>query len=402
MRPEIAVDRRGFLKAATATACATAAGVAWSLPRGPQRSEAFPLVAATDRNRILAAAAKFIDQSPVTITAFPTKRSAGGLHDFYSQADYFWPNPKDPTGPYINRDGQSNPDNFAEHRKAMIGFSIQMPALTAAWLLTADKRYAERACDHLRAWFVAPETLMNPNLKYAQAVQGVSTGRSFGIIDTLHLVEVARAASFLTPAMLSAQESATIKSWFTSYLDWLNHSEPGIKERDTTNNHAICWALQAAEFARLAGDDAVRKEIYKLYREVLLPKQMDANGSFPRELERTKPYSYSIFNFDVMAGLCQSLRGLDPDPPSFQLADERGLTRAAEFIYPYLKDKGTWKWSKDVEHFDALPVRSPGLLFAGIESHDQKYIDLWKTLNPDPTDKEVIRNYPIRQPLLWV
>ena len=32
----------------------------------------------------------------------------------------------------------------------------------------------------------------------------------------------------------------------------------------------------------------------------------------------------------------------------------------------------------------------------------QDYLDLWKTLNPDPTDKEIIRNYPIRQPLLWV
>jgi hypothetical protein len=27
---------------------------------------------------------------------------------------------------------------------------------------------------------------------------------------------------------------------------------------------------------------------------------------------------------------------------------------------------------------------------------------LWKRLDPDPTDKEIVRNYPIRQPLLWV
>jgi hypothetical protein len=129
---------------------------------------------------------------------------------------------------------------------------------------------------------------------------------------------------------------------------------------------------------------------------------MAADGSFPMELERTKPYSYSIFNFDVMAGLCQSLKGLTPDPAAFQLADGRGLARAAQFIYPYLRDKSSWKWAKDVEHFDALPIRSPGLLFAGIARQEQKYIDLWKTLNPDPADKEIIRNYPIRQPLLWV
>jgi len=27
---------------------------------------------------------------------------------------------------------------------------------------------------------------------------------------------------------------------------------------------------------------------------------------------------------------------------------------------------------------------------------------LWERLDPDPTDPEVIRNFPVRQPLLWV
>lgn len=396
------LSRRKFLEAATAAGCLTAASFAFGLSDHSEKSEAFHLVSETDRKRILEAGAKHVSQMPLTITAFPAKCSAGGLHDFYSQADYFWPNPNDPKGPYINRDGQSNPENFDEHRKLMVALSIRMPALTAAWLLTGDRRYGQQACAHLRAWFVSPETRMNPNLLYAQAVQGSSTGRSYGIIDTLHLVEVARAASFLMSGMLSAQDSAQVKSWFASYLDWLSHSERGMTERNTTNNHAFCWALQAAEFARLAGDDAARKQVYQYYREILLPNQMDANGSFPRELARTKPYSYSIFNFDVMAGLCQSLKELAPDPPTFHLVDGRGLCKAAAFIYPYIKDKSAWKWARDVQHFDALPVRSPGLLFSGIACHEQKYIDLWKTLDPDPTGKEIIRNYPIRQPLLWV
>jgi hypothetical protein len=402
-----AFGRRSLLKGAIAAGCITAVRRVFGFSRHPENSGAFRLVAETDRKRILEAATHYVSQTPLTITAFPTSRSAGGLHDFYSQADYFWPNPKDPNGPYINRDGVSNPENFDEHRKAIVAFSIQMPALTAAWLLTRDRRYGKKACDHLRAWFISSETRMNPNLQYAQAVQGSSTGRSYGIIDTLHLVEVARAASFLmlgakTAGMLSAQDGAAVKSWFAGYLEWLSRSERGIKERDTMNNHAFCWALQAAEFARLAGENAVRKEVYERYREVLLPNQVNANGSFPRELARTKPYSYSIFNFDVMAALCQSLKGLSSDPSIFQLADGRGLCKAAEFIYPYLQDKRAWSWAKDVEHFDALPVRSPGLLFAGLACNQQKYIDLWKTLNPDPTDKEIIRNYPIRQPLLWV
>jgi len=396
------LGRREFLNMAAASGIAVAARLACGQPHPSSKSDAFQLVETTDRERILTSAHKYVPQAPLTITAFPAARSAGGLHDFYSQADYFWPNPNDPDGPYINRDGKSNPENFDEHRKRMVALSIQMPALTAAWLLTGERNYAVAACDHLRAWFVTPETRMNPNLQFAQAVQGVSTGRSYGIIDTLHLVEVARAASFLTPKILSPQDSRAVRSWFSSYVDWLSNSEHGTQERDAKNNHAMCWALQVAEFARLVGNRSVQSDVYRRYREILLPNQEAIDGSFPQELARTKPYSYSIFNFDVMAGLCQSLRGLVPDPVSFQLSDGRGLSRAAEFIYPYLKDKAAWKWAKDVEHFEALPARSPGLLFAGIAFHDRRYIDLWKSLNPDPTEKEIIRNYPIRQPLLWV
>jgi hypothetical protein len=29
------------------------------------------------------------------------------------------------------------------------------------------------------------------------------------------------------------------------------------------------------------------------------------------------------------------------------------------------------------------------------------YLDLWRRLDPDPTDPEIIRNYPLRQPVLW-
>jgi hypothetical protein len=387
-----------------AAGCGAAAGWAWGLPIRTQETDrhGYELVAGVDRPRILAAAQSYLQQVPLTITAFPASRSAGGVHDFYSQADYFWPNPADPSGPYINRDGQSNPDNFDEHRKLMVALSVRVPALTAAWVLTRDSRYGRRAADHLRAWFVTPETRMNPDLQFAQAVQGRATGRSYGIIDTLHLVEVARAASLLNSEVLRQEDRKEVVRWFENYLDWLGNSERGKQERDTKNNHAMCWALQAAEFARLTGNNAVRAEVYAHFREVLLPNQMALDGSFPLELERTKPYSYSIFNFDVMAGLCQSLKGLAPDAAIFKLEDGRGLAKGAEFIYPYLRNKGAWKWAKDVEHFEVLPVRSPGLLFAGLAGSKQEYIDLWKTLNPDPKEKEIIRNFPIRQPLLWV
>ena len=55
-----------------------------------------------------------LDSVPVTVTATRAERSAGGIHDFYSEGDYWWANPQDPEGPFVRRDGETNPDNFTE------------------------------------------------------------------------------------------------------------------------------------------------------------------------------------------------------------------------------------------------------------------------------------------------
>jgi hypothetical protein len=94
-----------------------------------------------------------------------------------AEGDYWWPDAKSPDGPYVQRNGITNPENFVLHRQALMGLSVQMPALTAAWVFTKEKRYAARAADHLRAWFVDSKTRMNPNLQYAQAIHGRTTGR---------------------------------------------------------------------------------------------------------------------------------------------------------------------------------------------------------------------------------
>jgi hypothetical protein len=53
-------------------------------------------------------------------------------------------------------------------------------------------------------------------------------------------------------------------------------------------------------------------------------------------------------------------------------------------------------------YFKEWPVRQPSLLFAGIALKKQEYLGLWQRLEADPTVDEVIRNWPVRQPVLWV
>jgi hypothetical protein len=359
-------------------------------------------IEALERPRVLRAAETYLHELPRTIVSATAARSAGGPHDYFSEADYFWPSPENPSGPYINRDGQSNPGNFNNHRLLLIRLSIQMPALAAAWMLTRRRDFAEHAVAHLRAWFIEPATRMNPNLQYAQAVHGVATGRSWGIIDTLHLVEVARAAIVLREGgVLTGADWQGVTHWFAEYLDWMQNSEPGRKERDAKNNHGSCWLLQAAEFALLAGKDDLLPEFRDRFKSILIPTQLAANGSFPLELERTKPYGYSLFNLDALGMVAQVLSTGSDNLWEFALPDGRGLAVCFRFMMPFIKNKRSWPYRHDVQYFEDLPVRQPSLLFAGLAYRNSDYLDLWKRLDPDPRVPEVIRNHPIRQPVLW-
>ncbi|HEY6157442.1 MAG TPA: alginate lyase family protein [Gemmatimonadales bacterium] len=354
-------------------------------------------LARLERPRVLSAAERYLREAPITITAFPAPRSAGGPHDFFSEGDYWWPDPRSPDSPYVRRDGETNPANFVAHRDAMRRLSQIVPALVAAYEITRDQRYARHAAAHLRAWFVDERTRMNPTLLYSQAIKGRATGRGTGLIDTIHLVEVARAVEVLEHLGYQDETLAGTKQWFREYLRWVTTHPYGNDERTSGNNHAAAWALQVAGFAHLVGDTAQLSRMRRFFRDTLVSGQMAADGSFPRELGRTKPYGYSLFQLDVMGTLAWVL-----DAWTDTVADGRGMRRALAFMYPFIKDKRTWPKPPDVMYFDHWPVRHPALFFGGVALHESRYVDLWKTLDPDPTVDEVIRNYPIRQPLLWL
>src|SRR6516165_4528643 len=120
------MQRREFLRTAAL------AGPVLRLARGAEKLD----LIAMERGRVLKAADRYLNEKPVTVTAASSPRSAGGKHDFFSEGDYWWPDPQNPAGPYIQRDGMSNPDNFVEHRRALIRFSLIVPALAAAYQLT--------------------------------------------------------------------------------------------------------------------------------------------------------------------------------------------------------------------------------------------------------------------------
>ncbi|MCX5646113.1 MAG: alginate lyase family protein [Phycisphaerae bacterium] len=361
-------------------------------------------VASLDRQRILRLADEALSVAPISITQFRAQLSEGGPHDFYSNGDYWWPDPNKPDGlPYVQRDGQSNPQNFSAHRMALRNMRDTVAALAAAYALDGQEKYADKAVALLKVFFLDEATKMNPSLLYAQAIPGRVSGRGIGIIDTLHLAEVPPAILALSHSKAMTRETlASLKKWFGDYAQWMTTRKYGLDEMNAKNNHSVAFMVQLASFATLTGDMAKLDLCRQRYQEVFVPQQMAPDGSFPQELRRTKPYGYSIFQLDNMAILCQRLSTVSDNLWTYTLPDGRGIRKATEYLYPFLQDKSKWPHKPDVEHFDAWPVRQPALLFAAHAFGEKKYLDLWKSLNPDPTDQEVQRNMAITQPLLWL
>jgi len=355
------------------------------------------------KKQVIAEAAWALQQKPVTVTASSSPRSAGGKHDFFSEADYFWPDPQNPDGPYINRDGLTNPDNFLAHRKAMVRFSKIIGALASAYKITGDEKYVKAAVIHFQAWFINSETLMNPNLLFAQAVKGKFTGRNYGIIDTIHLMEVAQGALVMEKAKAFDSKTAKgVKKWFADYTLWLNTSKPGIQEKTVKNNHATCWAMQVASFARLCNDQNMLDSLRISFKTILLPNQMGNDGSFPLEAARTKPYGYSIFNLDAMTMLCQILSTPKDNLWTFETADGKSIKKGITHLYPFIADKSKWTLPPDVMYWENWPVAQPFLLFGAVEYKEANWYQTWAKLDHKPQVEEVIRNLPIRNPLIWL
>jgi hypothetical protein len=342
-------------------------------------------------------------QQPVTVTADYCKRSAGGRHDFYSEGDYWWPNPADSNGAYIQRDGFTNPDNFTAHRKAMIQFSKTVGLLASAFILTHNDKYATHALAHYKAWFTDTATRMNPSLLYAQAIKGKATGRGIGIIDMIQMMEVVKSMEVFEKAgKIPAPDLKGMKNWFSDYLSWINTHQYGIDEREAKNNHGTCWVMQVAVFSAFVQDRKMMEYCSERFKTVLLPNQLDKTGSFPLELKRTKPFGYSLFNLDAMTTIAQELSTPQSDLWNMALPDGQSLKTAVLFMVPFVENKNTWAYKPDVMYWSEWPVAHPFLLFASQKFQSQRWLYDWKGLKHFPETEEVVRNMPVRNPLIWL
>ncbi len=330
--------------------------------------------------RLRAEAEKKLKEGPWSVTSERPKSLDLDLdvHDYYSQAPYWWPDPTNPTGAYVRRDGQTNPDRFLANKNALNAMCDAVFTLGTAAFLLDDPRYAQRAARDINAWFVNPKTRMSPNLEFAQVVSGSSAARGEGILDGRVFIHAIQGMEFLAhTGNWDAKDQASVRKWFEEYLDWLTNSKKGQSEKKSGNNHASWWAAQTAAVASFVQNRADETMVFAFYRDHILPSQIHPDGSAPREELRTRSLTYSSFNLEAYSTTCRIAQVNGED--LWSAAGKKGVTIATviDYLVPFLQDpKG---WSKE----QIIEFQNNGLYsvaFAGMGLKNPQYVALYRKL----------------------
>jgi hypothetical protein len=263
---------------------------------------------------------------------------SGDKHDYISMGPYWWPDAQRPGGePYVRRDGEVNPerntDAFDATSMSRMGSAVE--TLSLAYYFSDDRRYALKAAELIRAWFLTPATRMNPNATFAQGVPGRTAGRAEGVLDTTRLISVVEGAGLIAPSQaLSATELAQLERWFSDYTQWMMTSPTGREERNATNNHALWYDYQLAHFALFSRQEALARAVIEAVPKRRLEKQIEPDGKMPRELQRTRAFHYTTYALRATASLADLGRCVNFDV--WQASNASRLKAALDFIVPYV------------------------------------------------------------------
>jgi hypothetical protein len=287
---------------------------------------------------LLASARSALAAPPLSVMQKGRVPSSGDKHDFMSMAPYFWPNPATPTGlPFVQRDGEMYPESRKDHDGLRLQQTVSRAhALALAWYLTGEVRYSEGAAKHLRVFFLDTATRMNPNLRFAQAVLGVTEGRGIGIIDTRDMPELVDALRLLDGAPgWTRWDMEGMTAWCRAYLTWLLESKNGTEERAATNNHGVFYDAQVAALALFVGDTVLAAKTIGESGKARIASQIGPDGKQQRELDRTRPLHYTLFNLEAFTMLAEMGRHVGIDLWHYVAPGGGSIEKAILFVAPY-------------------------------------------------------------------
>ena len=294
---------------------------------------------------------KWLDQGPWTVVDKPRPAPGGDVHDYLSQAPYWWPS-RTPTAdnpwgcPYVQRDGERNPevDSGTDRQDVEKTFDSAYD-LSLAWYYTGERRYARKAGQVLRTWFLDPATRMNPHLDHAQFIPCKYDGRAIGIIDfSQSYTSVLDAIAILETGApgWSKSDRTAMRAWNTDYRDWLENSAFGGEEGAAENNHGTFYDMQLAALAYATGDEDLARRTVLGAEPKRIDPQVAADGSQPQELARTRSWHYSTFDLVAYTRLAAIGRHVGVNLWRYTGPDGQSLVKAVDYLLPAATGAASW------------------------------------------------------------
>ena len=329
---------------------------------------------------LLKDAEKALKFGPVSVMEKINLPPSGDKHDYMSLAPYYWPDPAKPDGlPYIRKDGQTNPEvHDYKDKEYMPALCDAVHTLALAYYFSDDNTYAEHAAKLLRDWFLDEATRMNPNLNYAQAMKGTNAGRGAGLIDSRHFIKVVDAIGLINDSKYWKKEDQQgMKKWFTDFLHWMQTSENGIDEMDAPNNHGTWYDAQRLSLALFVDSMNLAKKTVASAQE-RLDKQMDNDGKFPKEMERTISLHYTCFAMNAFFTIAQMAKQTGVDLWNYRSPSGKSLRKGFDQLLPYLTKEKEWE-GQQIKDFDFEEDAFP-LLIRGEKFGCRKCLQAIKTI----------------------
>ncbi len=289
-----------------------------------------------------------LDQKSFSVVHKKLLPASKNKHDYYSMGPYWWPNPDTEDGlPYIRKDGKVNPESKDYDRGQLGSLTNAVFTLGLTYFYTQEEKYAEKAHELTRTWFLDPATRMNPHLEYGQAIPGITEGRGIGLIETGSFIRILDAIHLMNES--NAIPETTIQDlqlWFDTFTHWMLGSPKGWDERLWHNNHGSSFDSQVISYSKFIGADSIAELILDSVIIKRINRQVMPDGSQPWELSRTKSMSYSLKNLDHL--MENAILGLhyNKDLWNYESPDGRSITKALHFLIPYMMGEKEWTYTQ--------------------------------------------------------
>jgi len=314
---------------------------------------------------------------------------SGDPHDYYSYSPYWWPDPENPDGPYIWRDGEINPDRVTSDISRIETMVARVTSLVPAWYFTGDKRYAQSAVEQLRAWFLDPETKMNPNVNFGQKRRGHNYNSPSGVLEAWRMRWVIDCAILLESYPGWTEEDASaLRRWFGQFASWMVESPTGIEESMQPNNHGSWYNAQLILYALYGKNfDLALKQLDGMPTRIF--SQVFIDGRQPQELIRTRSLNYSIYNARALLTVARLGKHLNYDLFAYRSLEGRSIRLALDYMTPFILGEEEWPIAQIRPHSN----ESAAELYwnAAIGFQDKEYAEVMRKLPESPLPPPIVQ-----------